>query len=267
MKRIEQKFLTLKNQKKCAFVAYLCGGDPDYKTSLSSLKILAQNGADIIEIGVPFLDPAGDGPTIENASKRAIKNGMDLKKTLQLVSDFRQFNQTIPIILMTYFNPLFKFGLSTIFKECASSGVDGILIVDLPYEEESPIIAEISANNLDLIRLIAPTTSDLRIKKILNNASGFVYLISMLGITGTKLARIEDNIDNYHNLRKLTDLPIVIGFGIQNEIQAHEFSKIGTDGVVIGSAIVKEISENLPTSTILQNIEKKVAQFCKAIKS
>lgn len=267
MKRIEQKFLTLKNQKKCAFVAYLCGGDPDYQTSLSSLKILAQNGVDIIEIGVPFLDPAGDGPTIENASKRAIKNGMDLKKTLQLVSDFRQFNQSIPIILMTYFNPLFKFGLQTIFKECALSGVDGVLIVDLPYEEESIITAEISANNLDLIRLIAPTTSDLRTKKILNNASGFIYLISMLGITGTKLAKVEDNINNYNNLRKHTELPIVIGFGIQNEIQANEFSKIGIDGVVIGSAIVKEIVENLPNSIILQNIEKKVAQFYKAIKS
>jgi tryptophan synthase alpha chain len=265
--RIAKKFQELKSQNQCAFVAYICAGDPDYSTSLSCLKNLEKNGVDIIEIGVPFLDPAGDGPTIEMAGKRSIAGGMDLRKTLKMVAEFRQENSTTPIILMSYYNPILKFGLDKIFFEAKKSGVDGFLIVDLPPEEEHEIIAEITQNKLDLIRLIAPTTSIERAQKILKNASGFLYLISMLGITGTKLAKVEDNKKNFENLRKITNLPIVIGFGIQDENQAQQFKKIGFDGVVIGSAIVKEMSEKISFDKILANVEKKVAQFSKAIKS
>jgi len=267
MKRLEKKFSELKSQNKTAFVSYICAGDPDYSTSLELLKTLPKSGVDIIELGVPFLDPAGDGPTIEMAGKRSIAGGMDLRKTLKMVAEFRQENSTTPIILMSYYNPILKFGLDKIFFEAKKSGVDGFLIVDLPPEEEHEIIAEITKNNLDLIRLIAPTTSIERAQKILKNASGFLYLISMLGITGTKLAKVEDNKEIFENLRKITDLPIVIGFGIQDENQANQFKKIGVDGVVIGSAIVKEMSEKISFDKILANVEKKVAQFSKAIKS
>ncbi|MFM6973208.1 MAG: tryptophan synthase subunit alpha, partial [Alphaproteobacteria bacterium] len=156
--RISQKFQQLKSQNQCGFIGYLCAGDPDYSTSLSAIKNLAKNGVDLIEIGVPFLDPAGDGPTIELASKRAIASGMDLNKTLKLVAEFRQENQETPIILMTYFNPVLKFGLDKIFSQAKIAGVDGFLIVDLPLEERSEVLLEIQKNQLDFIALIAPTT-------------------------------------------------------------------------------------------------------------
>jgi tryptophan synthase alpha chain len=265
--RIKNKFTQLKQQNKTAFIGYLCAGDPDYQTSLLALKIFSQNGVDIIEVGVPFLDPAGDGPIIEASAKRAISAGMDLQKTLQLVQDFRKFDDTTPIILMTYFNPLLKFGLDKIFSLAKNIGVDGFIVVDLPLEEESEIINQINQNHLDLIKLIAPTTSVERSKKILENAGGFVYLISMLGITGTKSAMVSDNLQNIKNLQEITDLPIVIGFGISEPSLAHEFAKTSIDGVVIGSSIVKEMSQNLSSAEILKNVEKKVAEFNKAIKS
>jgi tryptophan synthase alpha chain len=168
---------------------------------------------------------------------------------------------------MTYFNPLLKFGLDKIFSLAKNIGVDGFIVVDLPLEEESEIINQINQNHLDLIKLIAPTTSVERSKKILENAGGFVYLISMLGITGTKSAMVSDNLQNIKNLQEITDLPIVIGFGISEPSLAHEFAKTSIDGVVIGSSIVKEMSQNLSSAEILKNVEKKVAEFNKAIKS
>lgn len=267
MNRITNKFQELKQQQKCAFVAYICAGDPDYESSLKCLKSLPKNGVDIIEIGVPFLDPAGDGPIIESSAKRAISAGMDLNKTLQMVQEFRQFDNLTPIILMTYFNPILKFGLNKIFENARLSGVDGFIIVDLPFEEEHEIINYIQPQELDLIKLIAPTTSIERAQKILKNSTGFVYLISMLGITGTKSAIVEDNKNHVENIKKISDLPIVIGFGIKEPSQAQQFSKIGVDGVVVGSAIVSEMSHNIPIPNILSNVEKIVAQFSKAIKS
>lgn len=267
MKRISEKFSALKAQKKSAFIAYICAGHPDYKTSLATLKSMPAAGCDIIELGVPFLDPAGDGPTIQQAARAAIEGGMTLKKTLEMVAEFRKDDSKTPLILMSYYNPILKFGIDKIFVEAAKSGVDGFLIVDLPPEEEQEIIAEISRNNLDLIRLIAPTTSKERAKKITKNASGFLYLISMLGITGTNLAKAEDNIKNLANLREVSNLPIAIGFGIQNPQQAQEFSKLGADGVVIGSALVKEMAEKKSSNEIISSVTKKLSEFSKALKN
>ncbi len=270
MKRIEQKFLELKAQKKCAFVAYICAGDPDYKTSLEVLKSLPASGADIIELGVPFLDPSGDGPIIETAGKRAVANGMSLKKTLQMASDFRKTDKKTPLILMSYYNPIFKYGLDKIFADADKSGIDGMLIVDLPLEEEQEILSQISKSNLDLIQLIAPTTDKTRAKKIAKNAGGFLYLISMLGITGTKSADVSENRKNLQNLRQVSDLPIVIGFGIKTPSQAGEFSKIGADGVVIGSTIVGEIDKNvLGKRSVVQTVaavSKTVKEFSDKIR-
>jgi tryptophan synthase alpha chain len=262
MKRIEKKFKELREQKKCAFVAYISAGDPDYETSLELLKAMPEAGCDIIELGVPFLDPSGDGPIIENAGKRAIQSGMTLGGALKMAAEFRKINDSTPLILMSYYNPILKYGLDRIFIDAEESGVDGILIVDLPTEEEEEILAEISSTKLDLIRLIAPTTDQNRAQKITKNASGFLYLISMLGITGTKSADISENEKNLKNLREVSNLPIVIGFGIQTPKQAKDFSETGADGVVIGSAIVKEINDNFlakkSSAEIVKAVTKKI---------
>jgi tryptophan synthase alpha chain len=269
VKRIQQKFSDLKAKKQCAFVAYICAGDPDFETSLAILKNLPAAGVDLIEVGVPFLDPAGDGIIIENAAKRAIAAGMTLKKTLEMVASFRETDSKTPLILMTYFNPILKYGLNKIFTDAQKSGVDGILIVDLPLEEEQEILGEIALSNLDSIRLITPTTNQARAKKISKNASGFLYLVSMLGITGTKVADISENQKNLQSLRQVSKLPIAIGFGIKTPKQAGEFAKIGTDGVVIGSTLVKEISDNFlngkSSAEIVAAVTKKVAEFSAAI--
>jgi tryptophan synthase alpha chain len=267
VKRIAQKFQELKLQKRCAFVSYICAGDPNFNTSSSILESLAKSGVDIIELGVSFLDPSGDGSIIENAAKRAIYAGIDLKKTLQMVANFRQKDIKTPLILMSYYNPILKFGLDKIFIEAEKSGVDGILIVDLPLEEEQEILVEISKTKLDLIRLVAPTTSKDRAQKIVKNASGFLYLISLLGITGTKLASVEDNKKNLKMLRQISNLPIVVGFGIKTPKQAEEFSKISVDGVVIGSAIVEEIAKYENSNEIVMQVGKKIQEFAQKINS
>lgn len=271
MKRIERKFAELKNKKQTAFVGYICGGDPDYKTSLEILKSLPKSGCDIIEIGVPFLDPSGDGPTIENAAKRAIASGMSLKKTFQMAAEFRKSDSNTPLILMSYYNPILKYGLDKIFLDAEKSGFDGVLIVDLPLEENNEINKALSLTNLDFINLIAPNTDKDRAKKIAKSGSGFIYLISMMGITGTKLADFSNNKKNLQNLRKISDLPIVIGFGIQTPNQAKEFSEAGFDGVVIGSTIVKEINNQFlakkSATEIVDATKKIVSEFSKKIKN
>ncbi len=262
MKRISEKFQELKAQNKTALIGYICAGDPNYQTSLEALKSMPKSGCDIIELGIPFLDPAGDGPTIQAASRRAIASGMTLKKTLEMVAEFRKTNAKTPLILMGYFNPILKFGIDKFFLEAEKCGADGALIVDLPFEEEEDeIINEIQKTNLDLIRLIAPTTNQNRMQKIIKNASGFLYLISMLGITGQKLASAKDNEEILNNLRQVSNLPIAIGFGIQNPAQAREFSKIGADGVVIGSILVKTMAEKNSNHEIIAALNEKISQF------
>lgn len=267
MKRLKNKFAQLKKNNQSAFVAYICAGDPNYDTSLDILEKLPSQGVDIIEIGMPFLDPSGDGPIIENASKTAIANGMNLNKVLQMANQFRLKDQETPLVLMSYFNPILKFGLDKIFQQAQKSGFDAVLIVDLPLEEEQEIIKHLRLTNLDFIRLIAPSTDENRLKKILKNASGFVYLISMFGITGTKSAVAKDNIENIAKIRKNSQLPLVIGFGIQQPSQAQEFSALDIDGVVIGSSIVKEIFKINRGESSVSNVLEVVKNFSRKIKS
>ncbi len=270
MKRIKNTFQLLKNKGQKAFVAYICAGDPNYEISLEILKKLPENGADIIELGIPFLDPAGDGPIIEEASKRAIANGMNFKKVLNMVADFRKENQNTPIILMGYYNNFLKYGIDKIFKDIEKSGGDGVLIVDLPFEEKNEIHSEISKTNLDFINLISPLSDEFRIKKISEKASGFLYLISMLGITGTKEAKIEDNFEIIKKIRKNSDLEIAIGFGIKDFDKAKEFAKSEVDAVIVGSRIVKEINDNFlqnkTKNEIVKNVLLVIEKFNKAIK-
>jgi tryptophan synthase alpha chain len=271
MKRIAKTFKNLKEQQKTAFISYVCGCDPDYETSLQILNQMPKNGVDLIEIGVPFLDPAGDGPIIEDASKRAIANGANLKKTINLVKDFRKNNDKTPIILMTYFNPLLKYGLDVVFADMKIAGADAVLIVDLPFEEEKEVLPQVKKSDLDFIRLISPATDIERSKKIAKHASGFLYLISMLGITGTKIADLEENKRNLKKLRSVSNLPIAIGFGIKTPEIANKFSKINCDGVVVGSAFVKEIENSILNKKlsleVSDNVIHKVKEFSEAIKS
>lgn len=261
MTRISATYAKLKAENRKAFTTYICAGDPDFETSLDILKSLPEAGADLIELGIPFLDPAGDGPIIEDASRRAIDNGMTLARTLEMVKEFRQTNDTTPIILMGYFNPILKYGLNKIFKDAKQNGVDGFLIVDLPLEEEVEINKQIEESQLDLIKLIAPTTSKERAHEILNNASGFIYLISMLGITGTKNADVDSNISNINFLKEISQLPLAIGFGIKNPEMASQFCQTDIDGIVVGSTLVAKIEDMLKNNEEKSNFSQEIAKI------
>jgi len=269
MSRIKQTFANLKKQNRNAFVAFITAGDPDYETSFEILKKLPAAGVDIIELGIPFLDPAGDGPIIEIASKRAIENGMNLKKLLIMVEEFRKTNSNTPIILMGYYNSVLYYGLEKFSYDAKKAGADGVLIVDLPPEEDEEFRKFTNQNELDLIKLITPTSDGNRIKKIVTNASGFVYMVSILGITGTKSADPKENKIFIEKIQKITDLPVVIGFGIKDINDAKEMAKIGADGVVIGSSLVKVIAdgleEKISNQKIIEKILAKTKEFSLAI--
>lgn len=269
--RITTTFDQLKSQKQNAFVAFITAGDPDYDTSLEILKKLPKQGVDIIELGIPFLDPAGDGPIIEIASKRAIDAGMNLKKLLVMVEEFRKTNSSTPIILMGYYNSVLYYGLEKFAKDAKKAGADGVLIVDLPPEEDEELRVATNKNDLDLIKLVTPTSDEKRIQKIVKNASGFIYMVSILGITGTKAADPRANETFIKKIKNLTDLPVVIGFGIKDPEGAHQMSQIGASGVVIGSSLVKIIADGVDQKTtkekIIQEILAKAKKFSGAIKS
>jgi len=253
MIRIKKTFDNLKVKNKTAFIGFVTAGDPDYQTSLQIIKKLPENGVDIIELGIPFLDPAGDGPTIDLAGKRAIKNGMNLKKVLQMVVEFRLTNQATPIVLMGYYNPILHYGLEQFCLDANKAGVDGLLVVDLPPEEDSELRNLAAKNHLDFIKLIALTSDINRIKTIANSASGFLYLVSILGITGTKTANLADLQNHLQNIKAISDLPIAVGFGIKSKEQIEEIKKIGANAVVVGSALVKVIEENIANCDLIES--------------
>ena len=205
---------------------------------------LPKNGADFIEIGMPFSDPMADGPVIQESSERALKSGMNLEKCLSLVKTFRKTNNEIPIILMGYYNPIYKYGREVFVKKALEYGVDGLIIVDLPPEEDEELYDYSEKHNLSLIRLITPTTNKKRLAHILNDATGFVYYVSITGITGTKTANPDDVLLKLNNIRQYTKLPVVIGFGIRTPEQALKMASI-SDGIVVGSAVVEKIKYSL----------------------
>lgn len=264
MNRIKQTFANLKKSGKNAFVSFITAGDPNYETSLEILKNLPNQGVDIIELGIPFLDPAGDGPIIEIASKRSIDSGMNLKKLLIMIEEFRKTNSLTPIILMGYYNSILYYGLEKFSQDAKKAGADGVLIVDLPPEEDEELRQFTNKNELDLIKLITPTSDENRIKKIVENASGFVYMVSILGITGTKSADAKENKLFIQKIKKITELPVVIGFGIKDEASANEISKIGAEGVVIGSSLVKVIADGINEKTSTKEIIKKILEKAKS---
>ena len=230
-----------KKEKK--LITFITGGDPDLDTSLEILNNIINNNIDIIEIGMPFSDPMADGPTIQLSSARAIKNSVTLYQIFEIVKFVRTKNQNIPIILMGYYNVIFHFGVKKFVQKCKQNGVDGLIIVDLQPEEDQDLYNNLLSNNIDLIRLISPTTNEKRLKSILTNASGFLYYVTITGITGQHSADINQLKKSIKFIRNHTSLPIIAGFGIKNARDVKAICKIA-DGAVVGSSIVRIIEEN-----------------------
>ena len=236
-----KKIFEIKGKK---LVTFTTGGDPDFNTSLEILKTIINNGIDIIEIGMPFSDPMADGPAIQESSVRSLANGTKINDIFELVINIRKFNNEIPIILMGYYNSIFNLGIDNFNAKCAETGVDGLIIVDLQPEEDSELLTKTKDRGIDLIRLITPTTDEKRLTTILSNASGFLYYVTVTGITGQNSANIEDLKKSINIIKSLTKLPIVAGFGIKNRNDVEQISSF-TDGVVVGSSIVNIIKDNL----------------------
>jgi len=233
------------NEKK--LITFVTGGDPDLKTSLELITNLPKNGSDLIEIGMPFSDPMADGPTIQLSSTRAIINGTNLDNIFDICKKFRKFNSNTPLILMGYYNVIFHYGVSNFVDACTKCGVDGLIVVDLQPEEDPELLKTLKSTKIDLIRLITPTTNEERLKTILKNASGFLYYVTITGITGQHSANINELQKSILEVKKQTNLPILSGFGINNSKQVKEICSF-CDGVIVGSSIVKIIEENYDTN-------------------
>lgn len=264
MSRIAQKFETLKSENRKGLVTFITAGDPDTQKSAAILDILAQSGADFIEIGMPFTDPMADGPAIQASSLRALGNGMDMHKTLKMVQQFREQDQETPIILMGYFNPVYAYGIDKFVQDSKHAGVDGLIIVDLPPEEDEELRIPAQKAGLDFIKLLTPTTDERRLSKVLESASGFLYYVSITGVTGTKSADIGAVEAHINTIRKHTDLPIAIGFGIKTPQDAGTMSKIA-DAVVVGSAIVQNIEQNQNDNQLADHIGQQVKELASAL--
>ncbi len=253
MTRIDAKFAALKAEGKKAFVAYIMGGDPDVATSLAVMKGLPGAGVDVIELGMPFTDPMADGPTIQLAGQRALEGGMTMDKVLAMATEFRKGDDRTPIVLMGYYNPIYARGVDRFLAEAQAAGIDGLIVVDLPPEEDSELCLPAQAAGLNFIRLATPTTDDARLPKVLQNTSGFVYYVSITGITGAAAAKAADVAPEVQRIKAQTDLPIIVGFGITTPDNARDIAGIA-DGCVVGSAIVKDIGAGKPVAEVLANV-------------
>ena len=254
MSRIDTTFQKLNN--KAAFIPFIMAGDPDLKTTAEILNALPDAGADIIEIGIPFSDPMADGPIIQEAGLRALQHNTNIDDIFKIVRNFREKNQGTPIILMGYYNPIYRYGAERFSKSAAENGIDGCIIVDLPPEEEDEFIPIAQENGLSLIKLITPTTDEARLEKILKNASGFLYYVAVAGITGDKSAAIEDVGTAVQNIKNHTDLPVAVGFGIKTPEDVKNMS-LHADAVVVGSALVKEIAQSdTPVIAVKEAVSK-----------
>ncbi len=263
MTRIDNTFARLKSEGRKAFVAYIMAGDPDLATSLAVMQGLPGAGVDIIELGLAFTDPMADGPTIQLAGQRALQAGMTVDKTLQMVRDFRALDATTPIVLMGYYNPIHARGVDRFLIEARAVGIDGLIIVDLPPEEDAELCLPAQAAGLNFIRLATPTTDDKRLPKVLQNTSGFVYYVSITGITGAAAAEAGEVGPEVARIKSQTDLPVIVGFGITTPEAAMQIAAVA-DGCVVGSAIVKQIGERRPVAEVLAFVASLAAGAHKA---
>jgi len=250
MSRIDAKFAALKASGKKAFVSYIMAGDPDYETSLEIVRGLPAAGVDVIELGLPFTDPMADGPTIQLAGQRALEAGQTLKKTLELARTFREQDQETPIVMMGYYNPIYSHGVDRFLVDAKAAGIDGLIVVDLPPEEDEELCIPAQKSGLNFIRLATPTTDEKRLPKVLQNTSGFVYYVSITGITGSANAVATDVGPEVARIKAATDLPVIVGFGIKTPEASRSIASVA-DGAVVGSAIVEKIAQGQSPAEVL----------------
>jgi tryptophan synthase alpha chain len=270
--RIGARFAALKAENRAALVAFVTAGDPDDATSRAILAALPEAGADLIELGMPFSDPVGDGPAIQLASERALAAGANMRKTLAMVRDFREQDDETPIVLMGYFNPIYSYGAETFARDAAAVGVDGLIVIDLPPEEEEEDLRPFTdAAGLHMVRLVTPTSDDARLALILKGAGGFVYHVAVTGITGTRAAAIEEINTALAAVRRHTTLPLAVGFGIRTPAQAAEVAQIA-DAAAVGTAIVEAIAAGLGEDGkagpgLVEGVAKRVRALAEAVHS
>jgi len=244
MTRIDRRFAELKREGRAGLVTFITAGDPDYDTSLAILKALPAAGADLVELGMPFSDPMADGPAIQESSQRALKSGQTMRKTLAMAKAFRAADPATPLVLMGYFNPIYVYPVDRFVADAVEAGVDGLIVVDVPPEEDSELRPAAAAAGLNFIRLATPTTDAKRLPAVLANTSGFVYYVSIAGITGSKAPDLADVKGHVGRIKTHTALPIAVGFGVKTEDQVRAIAGIA-EGVVVGSAIVSSIAQSL----------------------
>ena len=269
--RIDHRFAALRQEGRAALVTFVTAGDPDYNTSLKIIQGLPRAGADVIEMGMPFTDPMADGPAIQAGGLRALANGQTMKKTLKMLKAFRASDEDTPVVLMGYYNPIYVYGVETFLVDAKKAGADGLIIVDLPPEEDDELCLPAMAAGLNFIRLATPTTDDARAPKVFQNTGGFVYYVSVLGITGTKAPDLKSVKQNVNRLRKHTSLPICVGFGVKTADQARVIAK-DADGVVVGSALVSAVEKSLnkqgkATAKTVKAVHMLVAEIAKGVRS
>ncbi|MDA7700361.1 tryptophan synthase subunit alpha [Methylophilaceae bacterium] len=263
MSRIQTTFTNLANNKRKALIPFITAGDPHPDMTVNLLHALVDSGADMIELGIPFSDPMADGPVIQRASERALANNVGINKTIDLVKDFRKDNEHTPIILMGYANPIEAIGLTNFVGAIKEAGVDGVITVDYPPEESKEFVSLLLKNDIDSIFLLSPTTEDERIKLIISQATGFIYYVSLKGVTGSANIDMEQVSERVNNVRQFTNLPVAVGFGVKDEKTAKEVAAIA-DAVVIGSRIVLEIEQS-NKDDLIGNIKKLMREMKDAI--
>jgi len=268
--RIERRFAALKQDGRAALVTFTMAGDPDYATSLAIANALPHAGADVIELGMPFTDPMADGPAIQAAGLRALKAGQDMKKTLRLIREFRQGDDATPIVLMGYYNPIYIYGVDKFLADAKSAGVDGLIVVDLPPEEDEELCLPTLRAGLNFIRLATPTTDDKRLPAVLRNTSGFVYYVSITGITGAATPDNSKVSAAVARIKRHTELPVAVGFGVKTAEHARAIAQ-GADGVVVGSALVDALRASLkdgkPTAESVNAVTSLVSQLAQGVRA
>lgn len=265
--RIDRRFAALAAEGRAAFVAYVMAGDPDPATALEIVRGLPGAGADLIEVGFPFSDPMAEGPPIQRAAQRALKGGMTLRGTLGLIRAFRDGDDETPIVLMGYLNPIMTLGFETFAREAAEAGVDGLIVVDCPPEEADPLVDALDAAGISLIRLATPTTDDARLPAVVRRTSGFVYYVSVAGVTGVKEASADAVAPAVKRVKAASGLPVAVGFGIKTPERAAEVARVA-DGVVVGSALVDEVAGALSANeNVTERVLSKAAALAKAVQS
>jgi tryptophan synthase alpha chain len=269
--RIDKRFAALKAEGRAALVTFIMAGDPDYDTSLAIAKALPKAGADIIEIGMPFTDPMADGPAIQAAGLRALKSGQGMTRTLSLVREFRKDDDLTPVILMGYYNPIYIYGSERFLTDAKAAGVDGLIVVDLPPEEDEELCLPALKAGLNFIRLATPTTDDKRLPKVLTNTSGFVYYVSVTGVTGTAAPDTSKATGAVARIKRHTRLPVAVGFGVKTAEQARAIAE-GADGVVVGSALVDAMFKSLdktgkPGTRTVKAVTELVSALAQGVRS